>query len=85
MTSARAKIKPNPARKYLVISNVADMVFAVQAFRERLGVRNRNRLAHCVGLAAKQVERSNIWSAEEPLCHRYFVRGQIGIVEERLS
>jgi hypothetical protein len=79
------------------------MVFVVQTFRERLGVRNhfhhsaapvpampdgpivRNRRAHCVGLATKLVERSNIWFAEEPLCQRYFVRSQIGIVEERLG
>jgi hypothetical protein len=82
------------------------MLFAAQAFREQLGVRNRyhhsttpmpatpdeksgpivqNQLAHCVGLSAKQVERSNIWAAEEPLCQRYFVRGQIGIVEELLG
>jgi hypothetical protein len=106
MTPAGVKIKPNSARKCLVITNVADMVFAAQTFRERLGVRNRyhhfatpvpampdeksgpivqNQLAHCVGLAAKQVERSDIWAAEEPSCQRYFVRGQIGIVEERLG
>jgi hypothetical protein len=102
MTPAGVKIKPNWARKCLVISNVADMVFAVRAFRGRLGVRYRyrhsaampdeksgpivqNQLALCVGLAAKQVERSNIWAAEEPLCQRYFVRGQVGIVEERLG
>jgi hypothetical protein len=71
------------------------MVFAVQAFRERLGVRNRHHHSATPvpampdeksgPIAAKQVERSNIWSAEEPLCQRYFVRDQIGIVEERLS
>ena len=83
------------------------MVFAVQAFRERLGIRTRdrhsaaravltmpneksgpivrNRLGRYPGLAAKQVELSKIWSAEEPLCQRYFVRGQIAIVEQCLG
>jgi hypothetical protein len=98
-----AKIKPNSARKCLVITNVADMVFAAQTFRGRLGVGNRyhhsatpvpampdeksgpivqNQLAHCVALAAKQVERSNIWPAEEILCPQSFIRGQITMVHK---